>query len=684
MTKKRLTLLIVPTLFSILFCLSFSNSSFAVSASDWNAGNIIDDSIFTDSQSMSVSQIQAFLNSKVPLCDTNGTNGTTLTSRRDYIRSLGYDIPLTCLKDYYEVPKTEPGPGVPANNYGGKPVPDGAKSAAQLIKDAADKYNISPKVLLVKLGTESPGPLTSDDWPILSQYTYAMGAHCPDSGPNGSANCDVNYSGFSLQISEAAKLLRGYLDNMTQPWWTYKKPYQVNSIHWNVTPSGCGASDVYIENRATAALYTYTPYQPNQAALNNMYGTGDSCSAYGNRNFWRVFINWFGNTTGPATYTYSVISNEIYSDSAYQTKLPDASSIEPNQVFYVKLVIKNTGNQVWYKNSLNLGGELPQNRGSEFATDSWKNPGRPATIDENTVIPDGQATFKFNMKAPPSLGVYQENFGVLIEGYTWLKGIISIPITVSSTNPYYAIKPLSFNVYSDKLMTNQISSSNIIKYTDSKIYVKAIIENIGNRTLPAGLTRLSASNPIDRASIFGDSSWLDGNSRATAALEGDILPQKTGTFVFSMTTPSTPQDLKQEQFGLLIENLAWLNYNVGTVSIKTNYRPASFLSTTAMLGIGESILSGDEKYQLILQGDGNLVLYAQRKALWASWTVDKGGVRLVMQADGNLVLYDKNWKAVWNSGTPGKGESSLYIQNDGNLVIYNVKNFTWASWTVQN
>lgn len=39
-------------------------------------------------------------------------------------------------------------------------------------------------------------------------------------------------------------------------------------------PSGCGASNVYIESRATAALYTYTPYQPNAAALSNMYGTG--------------------------------------------------------------------------------------------------------------------------------------------------------------------------------------------------------------------------------------------------------------------------------------------------------------------------------------------------------------------------------------------------------------------------
>ena len=53
---------------------------------------------------------------------------------------------------------------------------------------------------------------------------------------------------------------------------------------------------VYIQNQATAGLYNYTPYRPNQAALDAGYGTGDSCSAYGNRNFWLYFTDWFGST----------------------------------------------------------------------------------------------------------------------------------------------------------------------------------------------------------------------------------------------------------------------------------------------------------------------------------------------------------------------------------------------------
>ena len=276
----------------------------AADKANWSAGNIISDSNFTDKNSMSVQDIQAFLDQKIGTCDVWGKAkateyGSNLT-RAEYAASRGWNAPpYTCLNMYHEVPKTSPTGGTPANNYSNpNSIPSGAQSAAWIIKDAANRYNISPKVLLVKIATESLGPLTSDTWPLFSQYRYAMGSHCPDSGPNGSANCDTNYAGFSIQMYSAAELMRWYLDSMDQSWWSYKKPHQTNRILWNIEPSGCGAGDVYIQNKATAALYTYTPYQPNQAALNNLYGTGDNCSAYGNRNVWRVYTDWFGPATG--------------------------------------------------------------------------------------------------------------------------------------------------------------------------------------------------------------------------------------------------------------------------------------------------------------------------------------------------------------------------------------------------
>ncbi|MBL8122103.1 hypothetical protein JNM87_05125 [Candidatus Saccharibacteria bacterium] len=270
-------------------------STSAVTASEWKAGRIIDDSIFTNANGMSVGDIQTFLNSKVPSCDTNGTKPATEYGRSDlthaqYAASRGWQAPpYICLRNYYEVPKTSPGPGIPANNFSGS-IPPGAISAAQIIYNAAQQYRINPKVLLVTIHKESYGPLTTDTWPLATQYLHSMGAHCPDT-----AACDSNYFGFSMQVYEAASLIRWYIDSMSQPWWQYKKPYQTNSIRWSPNAS-CGAGDVYIESKATAALYTYTPYQPNAAALANLYGTGDGCSAYGNRNFWRIYNDWFGST----------------------------------------------------------------------------------------------------------------------------------------------------------------------------------------------------------------------------------------------------------------------------------------------------------------------------------------------------------------------------------------------------
>lgn len=353
---------------AIMMPLLYTSSVQALSSADWSAGYIVDDTTFTNKNDMSIAEIQTFLNQGVGTgtygrvagqCDTNGIAQSELGggTRAQYGAANGTPAPFTCLKDYYEVPKTSPGLGMPANNYGGLPIPTGAKSAAELIWNAAQKYNINPKVLLVKLHTESAGPLTTDDWPVLAQYRYAMGAHCPDSGPNGSANCDPNYAGFSIQISEAAALMRYYLDNMDQSWWPYAKPNTTNNILWNVAATGCGASNVYIETHATAALYTYTPYQPNQAALNNLSGIGDGCSAYGNRNFWRVFNNWFGPTNGYIIRTSE--DGKMYMRGQGNTYYYITSSDQLKNIGYGSTVNRVLNTTINYLSSMTSAGDLP-------------------------------------------------------------------------------------------------------------------------------------------------------------------------------------------------------------------------------------------------------------------------------------------------------------------------------------
>lgn len=269
------------------------NDAAAVTASDWQAGLIIEDSLFYDNNAMSVTEVQSFLNNKVSSCDTWGSKPATEKgypnmTHAQYAKMVGWPAPpYICLKDYYQVPRSD----TIISNYNKTATrPSGSLSAAQIIKQAADSYGVSPKALLVLLHKESAGPLTVDTWPLLSQYKPAMGYACPDTAP-----CDAEYAGFYNQMMNAAKRIKNYKDN---PTWYRHQPFAWNdTVYYNPNLSACGSSRVYIKSRATAGLYNYTPYQPNAAALNNMYGSGDDCSAYGNRNFWRIYNDWFGSTS---------------------------------------------------------------------------------------------------------------------------------------------------------------------------------------------------------------------------------------------------------------------------------------------------------------------------------------------------------------------------------------------------
>jgi hypothetical protein len=120
-------------------------------------------------------------------------------------------------------------------------------------------------------------------------------------------------------------------------------------------------------------------------------------------------------------------------------------------------------------------------------------------------------------------------------------------------------------------------------------------------------------------------------------------------------------------------------------SIAQNYGHDS-LRPDQSLGTNQSITSQNGRYSLIMQGDGNLVLYRNSDgiALWASNTYLSPAVQADMQSDGNLVVYSADGTAIWATDTWTEGRSFLYLQNDGNLVIYRERGgSTWASNTVQ-
>lgn len=281
---RKLMLLAVVALVGALFS---SAKVDALSGSDFQAGHIIDDNAFYNGQSLGAAEIQEFLNAKVPVCDTNGTQmHSSGQTRAAYAASQGYSAPFTCLRNYRQDTPSRPAEAGLCDAYTGA-----NRSAAEIIYEVGKSCGISQRALLVLLQKEQS--LVTDDWPWSIQYRSATGYGCPDTAP-----CDSEYYGFFNQVYNAARQFKKYARDSSQ--FRYR-PYRVNYVQYNPVAS-CGGTDVNITSQATASLYNYTPYQPNPSALANLYGSGDACGAYGNRNFWRMHNDWFGPTTQSDNY----------------------------------------------------------------------------------------------------------------------------------------------------------------------------------------------------------------------------------------------------------------------------------------------------------------------------------------------------------------------------------------------
>jgi hypothetical protein len=89
------------------------------------------------------------------------------------------------------------------------------------------------------------------------------------------------------------------------------------------------------------------------------------------------------------------------------------------------------------------------------------------------------------------------------------------------------------------------------------------------------------------------------------------------------------------------------------------------------------------RFQLVMQPDGNLVLYdgtpVPNNALWATHT--NSATVATMQSGGNFVLQDASAKQLWSSGTGGNPGAYLHLQDDGNLVVSLGGSALWATGT---
>lgn len=155
------------------------------------------------------------------------------------------------------------------------------RSAADLIYRAANKYQINPKYLLVKLQKEMS--LVTHKNPTERQLDYATGYGVCDSCSFDDPKV-TKFKGFGLQVDNAAGIIRWYYDNVNQQSWI-KRPgqsYMISNI------------DVVPTNYATAFLYTYTPH------------------LQGNRNFWLIWQQWFEQVYPDGTLLKSQNGATVY------------------------------------------------------------------------------------------------------------------------------------------------------------------------------------------------------------------------------------------------------------------------------------------------------------------------------------------------------------------------------------
>lgn len=549
---KRLLLLLC--LFTSFGLITQSSSVQAATSSDFQAGRIIDDGVFFNPNTLRPIDIQSFLNSKVPVCDTNHPSSNP-----------SYQPPFTCLKDYrQDTPNKWSEPGLCGDYQGGN------KSAAEIIYYVGQSCGINPKVLIVLLEKEQS--LITDDWPWSIQYRSATGYGCPDTAP-----CDAEYYGFFNQVYNAARQFKRYARDSSS--FRYRA-YRDNYIQYNPN-AGCGGTNVFIQNQATAGLYNYTPYQPNPSALANLYGSGDSCGAYGNRNFWRLFTDWFGTTHS------ALFSASFYRQSEYPV-------LGPGESRTVSVEFRNNGNWDWHDDAVSWPGIPPVhlaatnsiNRSSIFSY-TWPSAGRAShlfnkvyesdgtTLSSNQhIVKAGQiAKFEFNVTAPWTAqpGIYREHFQPVLEGSDgWnIGGLAWLDIR---------IKPAYSAVF-----YQQSAFPTIGPGQSSPVFLSYRNTGASNWyddvSKPSGVPpiHLSATNPINRSSIFSFgwpsagrpnltfSKVYEPDGTTLAVNQHVVQPNQIAKFEFNITAPwSASSRFDREYFQPVLEGAA--NWQMGGFS----------------------------------------------------------------------------------------------------------------------
>ena len=236
---------------------------------------------------------------------------------------------------------------------------------------------------------------------------------------------------------------------------------------------------------------------------------------------------------------------------------------------------KNDGLGMWQKNGINpvhLGTANPLDRASQFYdSNTWLRNNR-IEMSQDKVGPGDTAKFVFKIKAPETPGVYREYFRPVAEDKTWMR----------DQGVYWEWRVIGGSGYEETCLskdsgTQSVSDSGCSlpepwmydsRWSTQSPYVKmypgqkaeAWVEfvNDGQATWNKSgdfAMHLGTSNPLDRKSLFSNTSWLANNR---VVMDQDkVEPGQKAKFTFQLTAPSQ-KGVYQEYFRPVIENVTWL------------------------------------------------------------------------------------------------------------------------------
>lgn len=411
---------------------------------------------------------------------------------------------------------------------------EGGLSAAQIIANAARMYGVNPVVIVSTIQKEES--LIESNTNFDYRVRWAMGYGICDA-------CDSNdpalqkYAGFTNQVYSGT--------------WQLKINYIVwaaNGSVWNVgkTMMIDGVA-IRFANRATSALYRYTPHLSGNESFNGIY------------NRYKTYVP-------PASY-----------GARFITKV-GPTYLRPGQRATYYAYFQNTGSAAWLKTGANpthLGNSSPQDRDSKLFGGNVRWNLLQPVIYRNMV-----GVFSVTITAPQETGTYVEKLQPVMEQVTWIPGadvtfnvqVGGSPV-VSKTGLINGKKvaPTPINKldlirgkntsadgtntqenYNAQYITKAYAPQSLVPGQRLTLY--AYYKNTGNTTWyrdGANPAHLGTSSPQDRSSV------LTGGNVRWRMLQPSIAPGQVGIFTLSITVPNQKGSYT-EKFRPVIEQKTWM------------------------------------------------------------------------------------------------------------------------------